>query len=515
MASQATATPVLAVGTDVLGMTFNPFNQQCAAFNFSAQSSILNIRPPSGSVNEIPAYDEATEGGGMWTDSDTSQSYYVAAGLKLISSTGGNTGTSVVSETITDFTYQLALKGGLSGIVGSCMGAGEVTWSSSQARINENYYAFLDAEIDRYTLAFDPEELDMSGGLTASVDVNFRTAASGLPQSFVSSGTHSNVAVFQKFFSKWGSHIVTGVTIGGRVRFTITINKSYVSSSTELGGYINAEYGGITGDGSATDQSGYQKYQSNRASNFYAHGGDPSDANSLGSTASDANYKAWASSVPGNEAVVAVILKGIWEVPALFANNASSQMTALQDAFVYFSLAQVAIPFYCYTTTSDSPLASGDTTDWFYTTLENSEALGAYSFQNIAFYVLPQDPHNSLNPSQRQHAGPHLSFLYNRFGQGWLLNRAGVQPSTARARERRQPALCEHDPYISLQTRCIDTRCLCPRQYIDPLLFSARRHRKRLRRTCFLRIQPTTRGSVQATVNAALRTMRRADGRPK
>jgi hypothetical protein len=397
MTTQATAVPVLVVGTDVLGMTFNPFNQQCAAFNFSAQSSILNIAPPSGSSNEIPPYDEATEAGGMWTDSGTSQSYYVAAGLKLITSTGGETGTAVVSETITDFMYQLALKGGMSGIVGSCMGAGEVTWSTSQARINENYYAFLDAEIDRYTLAFDPEELNMSGGLTASVDVDFSTAANNLPQSFVSSGPNSNVAVFQKFFSQWGSHIVTGVTIGGRVRFTITINKSYVSSSSELGTYINAEYGGITGDGAASDQSGYQKYQSNRVSNFYAHGGDAGDANSLGGNASDANYKAWASSVPGNEAVVAVVLKGIWEVSALFANNASSQMTALQEAFVYFSLAQAAIPFYSYTTTSDSPLGSGETTDWFYTTLENPESLGAYSFQNIAFYVLPQDPNNSLN----------------------------------------------------------------------------------------------------------------------
>ena len=412
MTTQAQTAPNIVIGTDVLGMSFNPFNQQCAAFNFAAQSSILNIAPPQGSANEIPPYDEATEAGGMWTDSGTGQSYYVAAGLKLITSTGQSQASAVVSETITDFMSQLALKGGMSGIVGACCGSGEVTWSQQQSTVNENYYSFLDAEIDRYTLAFDPDELNTPGGLTASVDATFSAAAANLPQSFVSSGSGSNVSVFQNFFSQWGSHIVTGVTIGGRVRFTITINKSCVSSSSELGTYINAEYDGITGSGAVSDQSGYEKYQSSRVSNFYTNGGDTGDANSLGSDSSSANYNAWAASVPENEAVVAVALKGLWEVPALFGNNASSQMQALQDAFTYFSLAQVAIPFYNYNTEEDTPLLDRETSDYFYTTFENPESISSdYSAQGIAFYVLPQDPNNNLNLNQP----PYNAIKLNRF----------------------------------------------------------------------------------------------------
>lgn len=80
-------------------------------------------------------------------------------------------------------------------------------------------------------------------------------------------------------FEKWGTHIVTGVQIGGCLRLSASIQKSETSTQEEFSAHTKAKYAGVTGSSSASASASASESIETAASFSQTHvltmGGDP------------------------------------------------------------------------------------------------------------------------------------------------------------------------------------------------------------------------------------------------
>ncbi|MBI2486881.1 MAG: hypothetical protein HYW01_07975, partial [Deltaproteobacteria bacterium] len=283
---------------------------------------------------------------------------------------------------------------GLSGLdpEGMFWGSAEANFSISTYESNSYYYGIYEILASRWAVTLSNAILNtplQSYGST--LETTFYEAAQAVPDNFDPTSSTS-VDAFRKFFTEFGTHMVNSVTVGARSRCSVSIERSSNITEINAGPDIKAEYDYITGHLGAEASYVDKNYSYSRNRQFLTIGGNQELANVASSDPTSAapppnqnltNYENWLTSTGANPAPIALGLIGMWNLGVF----TSAQQTALKAAFDYFAIPNGAIPFYCYNKSES---------DYFYTTLENTEGLRDYKYQGTPFYVLPQGSTYSL-----------------------------------------------------------------------------------------------------------------------
>ncbi|MBQ4162931.1 MAG: hypothetical protein IJD84_08660 [Parabacteroides sp.] len=224
----------------------------------------------------------------------------------------GPTQVSLVANTITgssisDMTNALAVKANVNGGFGKFKAEANASFDMNHTQ-NSNYeYASTYFNLDvRY----------------ASLDVDFATlcynymtddawyAINGVPREDKKTGKKtiyylSNKEGFKKLVESFGTHVILSAKLGGRVRHSMSIDISKITSSYDVKAFAKASYDGVfASGGGSVDEKFKQSYTANkdyRKIKLEVLGGDESIAKVLGQEGGEGftkeNLDAWVKSV--------------------------------------------------------------------------------------------------------------------------------------------------------------------------------------------------------------------------
>lgn len=223
----------------------------------------------------------------------------------------GPTQVSLVANTITgssisDMTNALAVKANVDGGFGKFKAEANASFDMNHTQ-NSNYeYASTYFNLDvRY----------------ASLDVDFTTlcynymtddawyAINGVPRRYNNGRTaiayQSNKEGFKKLVKSFGTHVILSAKLGGRVRHSMSIDISKITSSYDVKAFAKASYDGVfASGGGSVDEKFKQSYTANencRKITLEVLGGDESLAKVLGAKDGEGftkeNLDAWVNSV--------------------------------------------------------------------------------------------------------------------------------------------------------------------------------------------------------------------------
>ncbi len=118
---------------------------------------------------------------------------------------------------------------------------------------------------------------------------------------------------YERFFNRYGSHVVKRVWVGGRAMITLVMRETSQMSSNEIRQGLNLK----TTTGSASEQQHLQDIRENLKSNsdvvVIGEGGDKLKLGALRSLSED-GFNDWVGSVKENPKVIEMELVGIWNL---------------------------------------------------------------------------------------------------------------------------------------------------------------------------------------------------------
>ena len=130
--------------------------------------------------------------------------------------------------------------------------------------------------------------------------------------------TPENEYLFFRFFDKYGTHFVRSVNLGGRLLYSVAIDKSYGFSQQDFETKLTAEYKatfGITSYAQVEWQNVGQSWADNRMVTIDAIGGDTSLLNGLKQSEPPDNFnqafESWIASLPTNYGATNFALSGV------------------------------------------------------------------------------------------------------------------------------------------------------------------------------------------------------------
>ncbi len=169
---------------------------------------------------------------------------------------------------------------------------------TSQLRSEEeSYYALRNSFIPLWTVylpnvtGFSPEIFDID-----------------IPAPF----KHEYRKVYDKFFDRYGTHVIQRVWIGGKAMLAFTIAKSSEMTKDEIQAGIKASYT-LAGSASVdtSQQNSKEKLQQNSECTVFGKGGNELQLSTL-SLLDESRYNEWLATIKENPQVIEFEAKGIW-----------------------------------------------------------------------------------------------------------------------------------------------------------------------------------------------------------
>jgi hypothetical protein len=230
-----------------------------------------------------------------------SYSYAAPACCEVLKSTPATDSFVSVGATHQEYASDTASKLHLSAQYGGCAGTINASHSSEVRASSSSYYATIYETITGYYLKLKDNGQD--GRLKLQQDVQ-----DALDDSNVDAKT---------LFGKYGTHVITGVIIGGQARFSAHGSKSTFETTSEFKASAQAKYSSMSGSAKYSTTTS-TKQESVEASADVQYLGGQSSARYLsdGDGSLKSAWSAWGSTVPANPAVIGFpkdTLKPLWD----------------------------------------------------------------------------------------------------------------------------------------------------------------------------------------------------------
>lgn len=310
-------------GSEALGFGFN----------------ILGEYDASSLTRQI--YGHQTMDAQNWTYQPTGITYSVPDNTSIVPNTQ-STSTTQVFTSQESFQSYFSAKAGVKGSYATFRGEFSAAFSMTSASTESFSYGLYEADFNGWNvLQSDLSNNWLSPGFTSDPDVE------DLPSVY----DVTTQDKFFAFFRKFGTHIVTQVTVGGSLNYFVAVEDSYSTNEAKVSANIQLEVQAVFYSASAESQAEWsqlgESWASSRQVTVSAIGGSASVLNSTTPTfgTNEANaFATWSSAVMENPAVTEFMLTPI---SAAFSG---AQATAVGQALqAYLSGAIVALASSDYT----------------------------------------------------------------------------------------------------------------------------------------------------------------------
>lgn len=196
-------------------------------------------------------------------------------------------------SSVTDISNKLAVNAGVSGSYGGFKGEIAASFERSDIQSNTNEFAltYLDMVLMPVYCEADLEEIR-----TDYMTLPAYKAINGLSRTYPSTSEG-----FKKLIQNYGTHLLTRAKLGGRVRHSLTVDISKITSAYDIGAFAAASYSNAFVDASASVDENFKKsYETNKKNckeELSILGGDMKLAQELSNNFNKTNLDAWAQSV--------------------------------------------------------------------------------------------------------------------------------------------------------------------------------------------------------------------------
>ena len=228
--------------------------------------------------------------------------YEIPVGVSFQSPTLIDTASTVSGAGESDYSSQMAASVGVKGSYGMFSASVEASYGSSVSMESSYYYATCIETGETYTLGFSEGDVDLDG---SNSSLNFEVAAA-LQQAFTDLETDDDGTNAQNFFNEWGTHIISGIVMGGQTSYSMYGSTSDFSTSQDFSSSAEASYCTVSGSASFSESSSSSTEDVESQASMSIVGGDSTaNANLMAAVGTDDAsdyYTAWFESIPGNEA---------------------------------------------------------------------------------------------------------------------------------------------------------------------------------------------------------------------
>lgn len=182
--------------------------------------------------------------------------------------------TTVTGSTISDISFKLGVKAKIEG--GTAFFSGEMKSSFDMSKASNNNYEFalnyIDITAQTITSGVPLEILaDSLNMIVSAYNAINGLGGAGLKYPSTNEG-------FRRLIRGYGTHVVMGANVGGRIRQSMTVDVSKITSSYDLEAYAKAAYNGLTvkAEGSVESKmkQSFEENNSNLTFKVDVYGGD-------------------------------------------------------------------------------------------------------------------------------------------------------------------------------------------------------------------------------------------------
>ncbi|HEY9823907.1 MAG TPA: MAC/perforin domain-containing protein [Stenomitos sp.] len=256
------------------------------------------------------------------------QSYVVPQNLGVMEIQQKNGCSTVFSEK-SDFSEFLSLQAGIEGNYLAFSGEFNASFGNISKGTSDYQFGLYYLFTDGFAVELQQPTRD---NLLPSVlnDPDFQN----LPTTY----TPENQILFFRFFDKYGTHFIRSVEMGGRLFYSVAIEKSYNFTETEFTANLTAEYNAALFDVKANAQADWksidQTWVNNRQVTINAVGGDDSILNVLKQPEPPQNfndtYTQWLTTLATQPGPVNFTLMG---VDAIFSGEQADAVKTAIEAY--------------------------------------------------------------------------------------------------------------------------------------------------------------------------------------
>lgn len=294
-------------GASVLGWGFDIFG----SYGPDSKKSQLFLLPDSGQE---------------WTYGPTGVTYNLPQNVSVDELTDSS-GTSYVFSTRSEFQEHFAAQAGVSAEYGVFSGQFEASYSNTTT--DESEYSYGIYQMYNWTWRLTLQDQSLSG---LAPWVKSDPDYTSLPDTF----NDDNAALFFRFFDKYGAFYVSGVTVGGRLYYSVAVLKSYTTNEREINAKLNLEYDAVfsaEADSEARWEQATFNWTTNRVVSVRALGGSNEPLNIV-VPAYDDNFgelfSDWLEDVAQSPVAVDFQITPIWQ---LFSGAKAEALATAFEAY--------------------------------------------------------------------------------------------------------------------------------------------------------------------------------------
>ena len=261
---------------------------------------------------------------------------------------------TVTGSTISEVSNKLTVKASVEGSYGGFKGEANASFDMETSESSTYEYAstYFDVQKRRASLSKSPQSLifdymtddayNAINGLKVKTNRGMRNLYPNTREGF------------QRLISDFGTHVIVEAGLGGRLRRSLQVNTSEITSSYDVKAFAKASYDGVVKAEASVDEHFKQSYKENAKHirlSMSVLGGDEALATKLGAekTFTAENYEAWKESVTkDNMALVNFSdhsLVPLYELVDLEAEGGEDRYKALKS---YMTDGSVAADFSTY-----------------------------------------------------------------------------------------------------------------------------------------------------------------------
>lgn len=202
-------------------------------------------------------------------------------------------------SSVTDISNKLAVNAGVSGSYCGFKGEIAASFDRSDIQSNTNEFAltYLDMVLMPVYCELDVVDMRSKDYMTPGA----YKAINGLTRTYAT----DNPEGFKKLIQQYGTHMVASAKLGGRVRHSLTVDISKITSAYDIGAFAAASYSNAFVDASASVDENFKKsYETNKKNckeELSILGGDMKLAQELSNNFNKTNLDAWAKSVNADD----------------------------------------------------------------------------------------------------------------------------------------------------------------------------------------------------------------------
>lgn len=204
-------------------------------------------------------------------------------------------------ESAEEYDHKSTVQANAKGSYGLFSGGFSTTFSKDTSSLTSHYAAVHNWSEQLWSLRVEINE--------ENLDEKFKKALIKLP---TLTDNLSNVQEFVDFFKTYGTDVVTKVTLGGNLTYSIMVEKDSTTSKTDVAATVSAGYGTFVANASTSITDEQKKMAKSLSARIKASGGipkfnfDPNDATNV-----NAAFQSWRKSLSKAPRVMDVELKPI------------------------------------------------------------------------------------------------------------------------------------------------------------------------------------------------------------